>query len=440
MKFSTFNINPELVNALRELNYFDLTPIQEKSIPLLLKNKSLICKSETGSGKTHAYLVPLISNLDTSFKGVTSIILVPTTELALQVGKFLSQIEKVYPFFKSIVFSSIREKEETLSKLKNLNLPGIIVATPGRANDIFFNTKKSFNFSIKSMVFDEADMLFEDSYIEEVYNLYASLKPKQIMIFTATMKEHKIAQIKKQFKISDIVETESVNTSKNVEHQLIDIRHLSIKDALLEYLKITKPYFALVFLSSKKDIEKLYEELNDLGIKCSLLTGGLESRARKQILKQLENNEIHLLLASDVASRGIDFKDVSHVISLDIPKDIDYYFHRAGRTGRYDKKGISALFITEKLLPKINKISMKIDFKKYILKENSLKLIKDRVVKHRRNEELHKEIELELRKSKSKIKPCYKKKRKVAIIKAKKRHKKKIIRQNIIDRKKKGTM
>lgn len=441
MKFSSYSLNKELVKALNDLNYFDLTEVQEKSLAPLLKGKSLICKSATGSGKTHAYLVPLIQNLDLSFKGVQSLILVPTTELAIQVGNFITSLEKKYPYFRGISLTSIREKDEALAKLNNINLPTIIVATPGRIEDIFFKSKKSFAYKINTIVFDEADMLFEDSYIDSIYRVYDYLNPKQVMVFTATMKEHKIADIKKTLHINEIIETKQIRTAENVNHILLDIRHLDKVDALIKYLSIAKPYFCLVFCSSKKDIEKVYDKLNELGINSSILTGGLESRERKSILKKLENNEIHLLLASDVASRGIDFKDVSHVISLDIPKDLDYYYHRAGRTGRYNKTGTSVLFINEKNVSKINKLTSVISFKKMILKEDSIKEVKIKNnSSHKKNEELAKEIRLQLRKSKSKIKPNYKKKKRIAIEKAKKIHKKKVIRQNIINRKRKGEM
>lgn len=441
MKFSSYNLDIKLINALNTLKYYDLTTIQELSLKDALKNKSLICRSATGSGKTHAFLVPIIQNLDLKFNGVQALILVPTTELVLQCEKFLREIENLYPYFKTISLNSIREKDESLNKLKNANKPIILVATPGRSKDVLFNSKKSYNIRINTLCYDEADMLFEDSYIQDSYEIYQNLNPKQVLIFTATMKEHKIAQIKKDFHIDKIIENKNILTSNNVKHQLINIRHLSYIDALEKYLNIVKPYFALVFCSSKKDIEKVYEHFNEKGIDSFLLTGGSESRQRKALLKRLEKNDIHLLFASDVASRGIDFKQVSHVISLDVPLDTDYYFHRAGRTGRYDKQGLSVIFYRDKIDNKIEKLSKKINFEKLILKEDGLKTVKEhkRTVK-KSNENLEKEIQALMRKSKSKVVPCYKKKRRTAVLIAKKRHKKKIIRENILQRKRKGTI
>lgn len=441
MKFSSYNLNPELINALNELDYFDLTPIQGLSLKDALKGKSMICKSATGSGKTHAFLVPVIQNLNLKFVGLQSVIIVPTVELCLQCSKFLTKIEEKYPYFKSVMVTSLRDKDEALLKLKNATVPTIVIATPGRLLDIFNKSKKSFNIAVSTLVYDEADMLFEESYQEESYEIFNILKPKQTLVFTATMKEHEIATLKKNLHISIVLSTENIRTSNTVKHQLINIRHLSKEEALEKYLAFVKPYFALVFCSSKKEIEKTHEYFASRDYDSYLLTGGSDSRQRKSLLNRLDKNDVHLVFASDVASRGIDFKDVSHVISLDLPLDTDYYYHRAGRSGRINKDGISVIFIKDENDPKVLKLSKNISFEKYILKDEGLKLVKERkITTKKKNEKLEQEIQREIRKSKSKIKPCYKKKRRTAALIAKKRHKKKVIRENILARKRKGTM
>lgn len=441
MKFSSYNLHKDFCTALNELGYYDLTAIQEMSLKDALKGKSLLCKSATGSGKTHAFLIPLIENLDLKSITLQSIIIVPTVELAIQCYNFLVKIEEKYPFFKSIMFTSLREKEETLNKLKNIQVPSIMIATPGRLLDMLHNDKKSFQIRIKTLVYDEADMLFEKTYFDSSNEIYSLLKPEQVLIYTATMKEHEISALKKLLHIEKIIETKDIRTAKSVKHQLINIRHLTKEEALEKYLQITKPYFAIVFSSAKKDIEKTYAYFVEKGYNTFLLTGGIESRQRKALLKRLEKNDIHLLFASDLASRGIDFNDVSHVISLDLPLDVDYYYHRAGRSGRLNKEGISVVFTRDEIDSKINKLLKNITFEKYILKDDGIKLQKEhkRSVK-KSNEKLEREIQREIRKSKSKIKPCYKKKRRTAVIIAKKRHKKKIIRENILSRKRKGTI
>ncbi len=441
MKFSSYNLNPELIKALNELNYFDLTSIQELSLKDALKSKSMICKSETGSGKTHAFLVPIIQNLNLNFVGLQSVIIVPTVELCLQCSKFLTKIEEKYPYFKSVVVTSLRDKDEALAKLKNATVPTIVIATPGRLLDMLNKSKKSFNIAISSLVYDEADMLFEDSYQDEAYEIYNALRPKQTLVFTATMKEHEIASLKKNLRISLVLSTENIRTSSTVKHQLINIRHLSKEEALEKYLSFVKPYFALVFCSSKKEIEKVHEYFASKDYESYLLTGGADSRQRKALLNRLDKNNVHLVFASDVASRGIDFQDVSHVISLDLPLVTYYYYHRAVISGIINKDGISVIFIKDENDSKILKLSKNIKFEKYILKDEGLKLVKERkITTKKKNDKLEQEIQREIRKTKSKIKPCYKKKRRTAALIAKKRHKKKVIRENILARKRKGTM
>ncbi len=439
MKFSSYNLDKNLVNCLNNLGYYDLTNIQELSLKDALKGKSLICKSATGSGKTHAFIIPILANLNYTVS-VQDVIIVPTIELALQCEDFLLQIENQYANFKSVVLTSIRSSLETIKKLKNANKPIIIVATPGRMLDLLKNLKKGIDFNIRTLVFDEADMLFEKTYFEESLEIFKLLKPYQTLVYTATMKEHEISSLKKLLGIEKIIEGEQTRTSKTVRHQLINIRHLSKEDALEKYLSFVKPYFALIFSSKKKDIEEIYNYFINKGVKAYLLTGGMESRNRKALLKKLLNDDIHLLFASDLASRGIDFHDVSHVISLDLPYDLDYYYHRAGRSGRINKEGISAIFYNEEMENKIQKLERNVKFEKYVLKDDALKQVMERKkAAKKKNENLEKEIQREMRKTKSKIKPCYKKKRRTAVIIAKKRHKKKIIRENILAKKRSET-
>ena len=431
MKFSSFNIPKEFVDALAKNGYIDMTPIQEESIPSALKGNSLICKSETGSGKTHAFLIPLICGLDLAKNVVQKLILVPTLELASQCLSFLKKLEKDYPYFTSFAFSSSTDSNSDIGHMKNASKPMIIISTPGKAKEIFLK-KKFMSFTrISTLVLDEADMLLEKTYSETVLELYQKLHPRQILIYTATMKEHEISSIKSSLKISKVIETKNILSSSTIVHQLVNIRHLTKEEALVKYLNFVHPYFALVFCSSKKEIESVNEYLNNEGIPTLLITGQIDARRRNMILKRIALEEHPLILASDVASRGIDFLDVSHVISLDLPKDLDYYYHRAGRTGRNGKKGISVIFIRNED-ERIKKLAKKITFVPYVLKNDSLNIIKVHVKPQaKKNENLHKEIISRLRKIKSKSIPGRKKRREVAIIKAKKAHKKKIIRENI---------
>ena len=431
MNFSSYHIQPSLLSALEKERYIEMTPIQEKSLPLALKGVSLLCKSATGSGKTHAFLIPLIETLDQNYSGIQKVILVPTAELVYQCANFLKNLKKHLDTFQVIALTTAEDRNFSLKNLKNAKEPTIVVSTPGRAKDLFLSEKRDFSMQVSTLVLDEADMLLESSYFEDVQVIYTLLHPRQVLVYTATMKEHEINRFAKYLKIPKIIECDDPFNTKNVVHQWIDIRHLDKKEALYRYLMEVKPYFAVVFMSSKKEIEKLDDFLNEKGVSTLLLSGNLDTRKRNAILKKLSYGEHPLLLASDVASRGIDFQDVSHVLSLDLPKDLDYYFHRAGRTGRNSKKGISVIF-KDKDSIEMEKLQKKIHFQTFILKEDGLKEIKERKKPtKKRNENLQKEIHHQIRKIKSKTKTAQKKRIRVAIIKAEKAHKKKIIRENL---------
>lgn len=431
MKFSSYNIKSDLLIALEKEGYIEMTPIQEKSLPLALKGQSLLCKSATGSGKTHAFLIPLINSLDREKSGVFKLILVPTMELVDQCSSFLKRLEKHLSYFHCVSFSSQSESKDNIDAISNPSKPLIVISTPGRAKEVFLKRKKIYSSYIDTLVLDEADMLMEKSYSQDVLELYNRINPKQTLMYTATMKEHEMTSIKKALKINKIIEADDVLSSNNVTHHLVNIRHYTKEEALLSYLNIVQPFFALVFCSSKKEIEKVYNYLNEKGISSILLSGALDARKRSALLKKISYEKHPLILASDVASRGIDFIDVSHVISLDLPTDLDYYYHRAGRTGRNNKKGYSVLFIKNED-ERINKLLKKVKFSRFVLKDDGLKEVKERKKPTpKKNENLNKEIRAQMRKIKSKTKTGQSKRKKVAIIKAKKAHKKKIIRENL---------
>ena len=438
MKFSSYNLKTDLLQVINELGYEDLTPIQEATLAKALKGKSLICKSETGSGKTHAFLIPLINNLDRDDKSIQVVIVSPTVILATQTYDFCRKIVSKLDNVNVKLLSSTSSKTDDLNDLsKDQTNTQIVIGTPGRLHDILIANEMDLS-SLKALVLDEADMLLDEAYKEDIESLL-ELNPSQKLIFTATMKEHELGHIKKIFGVSEIVEVNKNKTNKNVKHHLVDIKHKDLVDQLVRFLDITKPYFTIVFSSKKTQIEKVFRELNDRGITSALITGSQEQRETKITLRRIKNGEFNLVLASDIASRGLDIDDVSTVISLDLPQDLDYYYHRSGRCGRNNKQGDSYVFYNDDDIASVNKLKEKISFDSYSLKADGLKLVekKQNSSKKTENEGLQKEIRKQLSKVRTnKVKPGYKKKRRMAIEKAKVVHKKKIIRQNLHQKRK----
>jgi ATP-dependent RNA helicase CshB len=438
MKFSSYNLKTDLLQVINELGYEELTPIQEATLAKALKGKSLICKSETGSGKTHAFLIPIINNLNRENKSIQVIIVSPTVILATQTYDFCKKIVSKLTDVKVKLLSSSSDKNEDLVDLsKDQSDTQIVIGTPGRLHDILIKNNVDLS-SLTTLVLDEADMLLDEVYKNDIDALL-DLNPKQKLIFTATMKEHELGHIKKTFGVPEIVEVNKNKTNKNVKHHLVDIKHKDLIDQLVRFLDITKPYFTIIFSSKKTQIEKVYRELNNRGITCALITGSQEQRETKITLRRIKNGEFNLVLASDIASRGLDIDDVSTVISLDLPQDLDYYYHRSGRCGRNNKSGDSYVFYNDDELTQVNKLKEKINFDSYSLKADGLKLIEKKLntAKKQENEGLQKEIRKQLSKVRTnKVKPGYKKKRRMAIEKAKVVHKKKIIRQNLHQKRK----
>ena len=408
MKFNGFSLDTKLVSSLNQLGYIELTPIQEKTIVSALKKNSFIAKSETGSGKTHAYLIPLINNLNKDLNKVQALIIEPTQELCFQTQEFMDQISTLTKDFKA-VNTCVSSFE--LNQKPNYDRPTIMVSTLGKIKELIKNKNLDIS-SINSIVLDEADMLMEGEQSQDTINIVDYINPHQIMIFTATMKEHQIASLKKLFKINTLFDVNKKNfTSRTVSHHFVDIKHKPLLD----------------------------KGLNNEGIKCALITSDIPLRERKNTLRRINEGEFKLVLCSDLASRGLDFEKVSHVISLDIPQNIDYYYHRSGRTGRNNSHGDSYIFYDDELNIKAKQtLEKKLSFDYLILRNEGLKADK----KHspqpkKKNDKLEAEIKKELSKVRSnKVKPNYKKKMRRAVEKAKKNHKRKIIMENLKSKRK----
>ena len=440
MKFSSYNLDKNLVEVLEGLGYVNLTRIQEATLSKILKGKSLICKSETGSGKTHSFLIPAINNLDRSLNAIQVLIVSPTAILANQTYDFAMQICDKLEGVTCKVFTSNKDHNKNINELSyGKEMPQIVIGTPGRLVDLLIDNKVDTT-RINLLVLDEADMLLDDSHANDIVKLMDKINPKQRLIFTATMKNHLIADTYKFIKAEEIIDIDKAQkVNRNVQNHLVDIKHKDLIEQIDNFLNIEHPYFTLIFASEKTRVEKIYKSLNAIGRRCTILNGNMQSRENKINLRRIEQGEFDLVICSDIASRGLDLDDVTCVISVDLPQDLDYYMHRAGRTGRNNKKGDSYIFYNDDQLESIKKLTKtKIDFDYYVLRKDSLKKVDNINGKTKKpNEALEKEIRKELSKVRTnKVKPGYKKKRKQAIEKAKQNHKKKIIKKNIREKKK----
>ena len=435
MKFSAFNLKEEFVNNLTKLGYNEPTKVQEVVIPKALKGENIIVSSATGSGKTHSFLVPIINNLDFNEK-LEAIIIAPTRELARQIYNFANEFKQFYP---SLIVKNFISGVDYSRDLKSMNNgANIIIATPGKLNSLLKDS--SINLStIKTLVLDEADMLMEQGFIEDIESIInkCSVKP-QIEVFSATISK-RVESFLKKFIDADYTLTlkDETPTSSTVNHYLINTKHKNINDLVLKFLKIKNPYLLLIFASLKKKKKKMYEFLSMNGYKVGILSGDLESRERKTMLRRINNDEFRIVVCSDIASRGLDILDVSDVLSLNLPSNLEYYYHRAGRTGRNFKSGNSYIFYDSDHTKEVFKLidsGLKLQYLKFSddsLVED-LPLIKQVKKNKKIDTELKKDIEKAKYEAKSdKVKPNYKKKVKLAVDKVKRKHRREIIKKDI---------
>lgn len=357
-KFSSLNLSSDLLKVLSHLGYNKMSPVQNEAIPLLIRNESLLVKAPTGTGKTLAYLIPILNDLNDS-NYPQAIIVLPTKVLVQQVGNVLKRFkDSGYDFTYSIVLDKTDKSSGQ-----------IILTNPKRIQDLI--TSKNLKY-VKRVILDEGDMLILDGFIDEVTSILTLLSFSKISIFTASIDENMNTIVKKYIKASKLIDLtgKSVNSS-SVTHNLVNIHGYKTGEALKKFLELVKPYRTIVFVSKKVDVIALDKELNSYKISHSTIYGDQDKSKQKNELRKFIDDETHILLSSDIMSRGIDISDVSDIISIDIPYDQVYYFHRAGRAGRFDAKGNSYLFYDSDDTKKVKDLLKRVDFHFYTLKKMS---------------------------------------------------------------------
>jgi ATP-dependent RNA helicase DeaD len=344
MKFSELKLKAEIREGLEDMGYAELTPVQELTFPHVLGGRDLLARAETGSGKTSACGVPLVQGVDESLNAVQGLIMVPTRELALQYVQELAGIArktKVAPFAVYGGFSM------QIQKAKLEHGVHILVATPGRLIDLLRRSTLSLN-QVRTFVLDEADEMLKMGFIDDVEYIFSCLVHEhQTLLFSATMPGpvRKLAQ--KYLKDPVTVELNIDQIApQNLEHHFGQVEHGNRLERLLEYLKKEKPEQTIIFCKSRINTEKLFGKLRDKIKSVETIHGGLEQSRRTSMFNRFRGGGIKVMVATDVASRGLDFRHVSHVINYDFPSSQDAYTHRTGRTARMGRKGVAMTFFT----------------------------------------------------------------------------------------------
>lgn len=413
--FKQYQFKNFIYQGLEELGFSEPTDIQKIVIPKIMKGENVIGKSQTGTGKTHAFLLPLLNGLSFG-KDCEICIIVPTRELAGQTEGEIRKITKFSPEpidVRTYVGGSNRDSEiERLAK----GQPQIVIGTIGKLKDLAIDNVFLKIHTAKTIVIDEADMLFSDSEIEDIDAVFGKFAPDvQVLVFSATFPKDVLAFLNKYFGKFEIIDLSPTEVSKSaITHVFIPTKNKNKNELLLSLLTNFQPYLALIFANTKTKVNEIAEFLAENKLRVGKLTGDLEPRARKQILKRIKDGEFQYVVASDIAARGIDILGVSHVINFELPNDVEFYIHRTGRTARAGFTGTAISFYDfddDAYLNQLEAKGLRCVYK--TLKENELvptKIRNARSNRVRQENRIESEIHASIPVSK-KVKPGYRKKR-----------------------------
>lgn len=330
-----------VLKAVEKLGFTKFTEVQDKVIPKARKGVDIIGCSQTGSGKTHAFLIPIFENLDVTDKEVQVVICAPTRELAQQiynVAKDIAVESEEHIDIRKYTGGTNRQSE--VARLKK-SQPQIVIGTPGKIVDLAVKENILNIYKAKTFVLDEADMALETGFLEDVDKI-ASLMQEglQMMVFSATIPESLRPFLRKYMNAPDEIYIKPRELSSlNIEHVFLPMRSKDRKTILLSLLKVINPYIGLIFCNKKEEVDYVTSYLFENGFKVAKIHGGITARERKRVMQRANKAEFQFIVCSDIASRGIDIDGVSHVINYDLPKDMEFYVHRSGRTGRASYEG-----------------------------------------------------------------------------------------------------
>ncbi|UFT97799.1 DEAD/DEAH box helicase [Radiobacillus kanasensis] len=414
-EFKQYALSPVMNQVIDKLGFKAPTPIQQKVIPLALRGESIIGQSHTGSGKTHAYLIPILNKIKEEQQSVQYVVTAPTRELAMQIydeAKKMVEFTGEAPWSIKLLIGGT-DKKKSIDKLKEQ--PHLVIGTPGRILDLLEEGALDFS-SIQSFIVDEADLMLDLGLIQEIdKTLVRSNSRASVMVFSATIPERLQPFLKKYLENPHYFKMDDRLSPETMEHRLVPLRHRSIADTIIRISETIRPYLAIIFTNGKERADLLSEELIGKGFEVGLMHGGLTPRERKRVLKDIQALRYQYIVATDLAARGIDIKGVSHVINADLPSEEEFYIHRVGRTARAGMEGTAISLFKDEDLTLIERLEKKgLTFTSYDIKDGEwveTKAWNERKKRQKAESEVEKEAWSHVRKPK-KVKPGYKKKMK----------------------------
>ena len=415
MTFETFEFKPFITNALKELGFSQPTEVQQRLIPLIQKKKSVVGQSQTGTGKTHTFLLPLMDRIDPTKNEVQVVVTAPSRELATQIYQAAKQIAGFSdPLIRVTNFVGGTDKKRQIERLEHQQ-PHIVIGTPGRILDLL-NEQALDIHTANAFVVDEADMTLDMGFLAEVDQIAGRLPEKlQILVFSATIPE-KLRPFLKKYMQNPIIEEIKPKAvlSETIENWLVSTKGRNTNQQIYQLLTMGQPYLAIVFANTKQKVDEITDYLKNQGLKVAKIHGDITPRERKRIMRQVQNMDYQYVVATDLAARGIDIEGVSHVINAELPSDLEFFIHRVGRTGRNGLPGTAITLYDpadEASIIALEKIGVTFEPKE--LKNGELVDSYDRNRRKKREkskDELDPTLIGLVKKKKKKIKPGYKKK------------------------------
>jgi len=344
MKFEDIEMNPVFLDKTREHGFKEMTYIQERCIPEINKEKDVVGQAETGSGKTLAFAIPILNKIIPG-EGIQALVLTPTRELCVQVTEVFQDFGKPLGIKTTSIYGGVSIEPQ----MRDIKKADIIVGTPGRILDHI--GRHTINFSnLRFMVLDETDRMLDMGFIDDVDEIISHTpKERQTLMFSATIYEEVHRVMSRYLKNPEIVKTRSHVDASKLKQVYYDILQQNMKFSLLVHLlKNSTPGLAIVFCSTRQESDVVAKNLESQGVNAVAIHGGMSQNKRLQSLNSLKNKNTDVLVATDVAARGLDIKDVTNIYNYDVPKTAKEYVHRIGRTARAGEKGKAVTLLTKR--------------------------------------------------------------------------------------------
>ncbi|MDB3905469.1 DEAD/DEAH box helicase [Crocinitomicaceae bacterium] len=344
MKFEDLQLIPEILRALKDEGYTEPTSIQEKAIPLVLNRQDVLGSAQTGTGKTAAFAIPIIQHLAKRQKPdgkrkVTTLVVTPTRELALQIAESFTAYGRYTSIKNTVIYGGVGQGAQTDALRRGVD---VLVATPGRLLDLMDQGYISLQH-VRYFVLDEADRMLDMGFIHDIKKIIAKLpKERQSLFFSATMPKN-IVELSNQILINPkkVAVSPVSSTAETIQQHLYMTNRENKRELLLHILKDSSMKQVLVFSRTKHGSDRIVRNLKKKNIECAAIHGDKSQNQRQKALKSFKNGQIRVLVATDIAARGIDIDKLRHVINYDIPNESETYVHRIGRCGRAGEDGIS---------------------------------------------------------------------------------------------------